>query len=222
MDYKRIGYLFFLIHIWCFRLSAQMPVQNEPHHRVVLENKYIRVLDGQILGHDTTISHRHAATSLVVFLTKSTFGIQIEGEPSIITDVNPGDLKYVDYGEKPVIHRVWNQSLSLFHFLVVEITKKPRDDESCSILSNAFLKLQSVQKSYRTYYADIEKSKKCHIPKSDCAHLLIDLSGRVTTASSGKISSLQTDTFAFFPPNSEIEITTANNENARCVLVEVN
>ena len=85
---------------------AQLPVAAEKHHRVLLQNDYIRILDGHISAHDTTPVHLHAANSVVVFLSLSTFGLQKPGEPPVVTNVRPGDMKYADYGDKPVNHIV--------------------------------------------------------------------------------------------------------------------
>jgi hypothetical protein len=107
------------------RLEAQLPVDRDPHHKVIKENPYFRLLEGKIPTGDTTPAHVHAANSVVVFLSHSTFGIQVIGDKPVIATVNPGDLRYLAYGDKPVNHIVWNQSSGLFHFYVVELAKKP-------------------------------------------------------------------------------------------------
>ena len=60
-------------------ISAQVPVRNEPHHKVVLENEFVRLIDVHIPSHDTTLTHIHAAPSVIVFLSKTTIGTQIVG-----------------------------------------------------------------------------------------------------------------------------------------------
>ena len=49
----------------------QLPVEKEPDHRVVLDNNYLRLLEGKAKPGDTTLSHRHAVESLVIFLSYS-------------------------------------------------------------------------------------------------------------------------------------------------------
>ena len=56
---------------------AQVPVREEPHHKPVLENDYVRLLDVHIKPGDTTLYHIHAAPSVIVHITKSTIGIQV-------------------------------------------------------------------------------------------------------------------------------------------------
>ena len=101
--------------------TPNCPSSREPHHKVIQENPYYRLLEGKIPGGDTTPAHVHAANSVVIFLSHSTFGIQVIGDKPAITTVNPGDLKYAAYGDKPVNHIVWNQTPTLFHFYVVEL-----------------------------------------------------------------------------------------------------
>src|SRR5882724_11515084 len=40
--------------------SRAIPVEQEPHHRVLLENQYVRVLDVQIPPQDTLLFHTHS------------------------------------------------------------------------------------------------------------------------------------------------------------------
>ena len=37
-----------------------MPVYEEPRHKIVLLNQYVRLIDVNIPPHDTTLYHRHA------------------------------------------------------------------------------------------------------------------------------------------------------------------
>jgi hypothetical protein len=104
--------------------SAQIPVDQEPHHKVILDNVYMRVLEGHIAPHDSTSAHIHAANSLVIFLSASTFSLETPGSAPVTSTVKSGDIKYVAYGDKPVTHIVRNLGDTEFHFLVVEI-KRP-------------------------------------------------------------------------------------------------
>src|ERR1700684_3986832 len=66
-------------------LHAQLPVEREPHHKVIQENPYYRLLEGKVTGGDTTPAHVHAANSVVIFLSHSTFGIQVICDKPVIT-----------------------------------------------------------------------------------------------------------------------------------------
>lgn len=50
---------------------SQVPVALEPHHKIIFQNRYVRVLLGVIPVHDTTHAHLHETNSVIVFLTPS-------------------------------------------------------------------------------------------------------------------------------------------------------
>jgi hypothetical protein len=174
------------------RSSAQVPVNNEAHHKVVLENAYVRVLEGHIAAHDTTPPHIHAANSVVVFLSASTFGIAVTGQQPVITEVKPGDTKYADYGDKPVTHIVWNQSENMFHFLVVEL-KHPQQDP------------------IKPKYIDLAPGDDYHLSNSRHARFLIAITGTP--------HALRPAGFLFIPP--ETEFTLDGADSSRCLLLEL-
>jgi hypothetical protein len=200
----------------CHLVIAQLPVSREPHHKVIFENKYLRLLEGTIPVNDSTPAHLHAANSVVVFLSHSTFGIRVvdkKPEKPVITTVGRGDMKYAAYGDKPVTHIVWNQTPSVFHFFVAELSKRPPAKDSCPILSQPGVGFQWQQKAVTAYYLDIPNNQPYHLPPSGCARLLIDITGTLSTGS----RALQPDNFVFFPPQSKIEI----KGNAHCILLEI-
>ncbi|HLK29512.1 MAG TPA: hypothetical protein VKT28_13125 [Puia sp.] len=222
MKSKKPLYVYLILFSILFynNLSAQVPVRDEPHHKVVLENEYVRLIDVHIASNDTTVTHIHAAPSVIVFLSKTIIGTQIVGDKPNISDVNPGQTSYAAYDEKPIKHRVWNQGSSMFHVMDIELVKQKANDDSCSIISQKGIKLQWIQKLVRTYNISMKQGKEYEIPKSNCAHLLIDISGIVSAVSPGSVRMMKDGSFVFFPPQSEIKIS-SNNPNAECVLLEL-
>ena len=233
MKNKKSVWVYFLSSalLFCNIATAQLPVpgstydkvmpeRDEPHHKVVLENEFVRIVDGRVQEHDTTLAHIHTANAVVLFLSRSTLGIQIIGEKPVVTEVSPGDMVYRAYGDKPVTHIVWNGSKSMLHFMVVEMTKEHRDIDTCVILSQPGITFQWQQPLVRAYYIDLAKDKRYSLPRSNCAYLLIDVSGIVKVVSSGSMRPLHADEFVFFPPQSGVEINGGSNENAHCVLLE--
>ena len=197
--------------------EAQLPVAGEPHHKVILQNDYIRLLDGHIRAHDTTPAHLHAANSVVVFLSHSTFGIRVPGGKTVLTDVKPGDLKYADYGDKPVTHIVWNESPTMFHFYVVEL-KPYRHGAPCPTLSQTDLTWQWRQPSVQAWYLDLIAGRSCRLPVSGCARLLIDVSGTSTIVTPTGTYTRQPEGYVYIAPGSGIEI---RGNRTHCVLLEI-
>jgi hypothetical protein len=208
--------LFFSIFLFAGNVSAQVPVRNEPHHKVVLENDYVRLIEVHIKPHDTTLTHIHAAPSVIVFLSKSTIGTQIVGAQPSIGNVIPAQTSYAAYDENPITHKVWNDGDSVFHVMDIELAKKEPAKDSCEIISQPNFHLQIVKKLVHVYTIDVYAKKIAEIPTSNCAHLLIDISGIVTANK----HSLTAGKFYFFPPQSKIGITSGTG-NAKCVLLEL-
>ena len=209
----RNNYLLFTLLILSTSLEAQLPVSREPHHKVVLENQYLRLLEGRVPMNDTTPAHIHAANSVVIFLSHSTFGIRVIGDKPVIATVNPGDLKYVAYGDKPVNHLVWNQTPTLFHFFVVELAKHPTAGDSCPILSRPGITLQWRQPAVNAYSVAMTGTLPLHLAPAHCARLLVAITGTVSAGD----APLTPNQYRFFPPNTPIDLKGA----ARCILLEI-
>jgi len=77
---------------------------------------------------------------------QSKFGIQNAGEKPVIAKSNPGDAVYRAYGDKPVNHKVWDESETMFHFWVVELPKQHLGSDACPILSSRGAALQWEEK----------------------------------------------------------------------------
>jgi hypothetical protein len=208
--------LFFSIFLFANTVLAQLPVRNEPHHKVVLENDYVRLIEVHIKPHDTTLAHIHAAPSVIVFLSKSTIGTQIVGAQPSIADVMPAQTSYAAYDEKPITHRVWNDGDSVFHVMDIELAKKEPAKDSCEIIAQPDFHLQIVKTLVHVYTIDVSAQKPSEISISNCAHLLIDVFGIVRVNK----HLLTAGEFYFFPPQSKIEITSGKG-NAKCVLLEL-
>jgi hypothetical protein len=211
-------YLLFPVFLFCHSATAQVPVRNEPHHKVVLENQYVRLIDVHLEPHDTTLAHIHAAPSVIVFLSKSTIGSQIVGALPNIAEVMPAQTSYAAYDEKPITHKVWDQGNSLYHVMDIELVKKDPAKDSCAALSQNGIALQWSQKLVRSYKIEITQDKPIAIPKSNCAYLLIDISGSVNIFSAKSDHSLQEGRYIFFTPQNDFKISGAN---AECVLLEL-
>lgn len=216
-----ITHLILFLLLLTSKITAQVPINEEPFHKVVLENEYLRLLDGRVPALDTTLLHIHAANSVVVFLSNSTFGIQNIGEKPTVTKVNPGDVVYRAYGDKPVNHKVWDQSNSLFHFWVIELTMQGLGNDACSPLSLRNAQLQWQEKLVRAYKLKMVKGESINLPKSNCAYLVMSISGETSIDWQQNVRSLRPDDFLFISPRNEIKISNTGKEMTECVLLEL-
>lgn len=214
-------YSLFLTLLLCNLATAQLlPDDREAHHKLIFENRYIRLLEGRVPDHDTTLPHTHTANSVVVFLSQSTWGIQPVGGPAVINHVNPGDMKYVDYRDRPVYHIVWNQGQPEFHFLVVELAKKPQGKDTCPIITQPGVKFQWKQALVSAYDVDLAAGDTCRLPASNGGRLVIAIEGNSSTLSGGVSHLLRPDGFVFVSAHKKMEIA-AGSQAARCILLEI-
>ena len=186
--------------------AAQIPVEKEAHHKIVLDNDWVRVLDGHVPPHDTTPAHIHSANSVVIFLSKTNLGIQVTGQQPVVTPVAPGDIRYVDYGDKPVTHIVWDEGDSLLRFLVVELKQQKAAADSCPMGSRLDIKPRLQQKQVSAYDWVVAAGTQGEFPDVACSQMLI-------VPATGK--------FTFFPPNTPGQFGNNSQVDMHLILLEI-
>lgn len=209
---------FLLLLFLCTRAVGQVPVREEPHHKPVLENDYIRLLDVHINAGDTTQYHIHAVPSVIVFISKSVIGAQIMGKAADATsEVLPGQTRFIAYDKNPVTHRVFNAGNNIFHVMDIELVRNGPSPDSCSTLQQANIETTINEKLVRAYKFDAGANQSLKIDKSSCAHLLICINGEISSSS----KTIKAGEYIFFNPMNEILLTNKQNNVANCVLLEL-
>jgi hypothetical protein len=188
------------------KATAQVPVEKEAHHKIVLDNEWVRVLDGHVPPHDTTPVHIHSANSVVIFLSKTNLGIQVTGQQPVVTPVAPGDIRYVDYGDKPVTHIVWDQGDTMLRFLVVELKQQKAAADSCPMGSRLDIKPRLQQKQVSAYDWVVAAGTQGELPDVACSQMLI-------VPATGK--------FTFFPPNTPGQFGNNSQVDMHLILLEI-
>lgn len=210
--------LFFGLMIFYNEVNAQVPVVKEPHHKPVLINNYVRLLDVHLNAGDTTQYHIHATPSVIVMISNSTIGMQKMGDtPGATSNTTAGATSFTDYGTNPITHRVFNAGNNVFHVMDIELVKKEPSPDSCSALQQNNIETTLNEKLVRTYKIDVAAHQSININKSSCAHLLICISGAINTSN----KKIKTGDYVFFNPNTTININNNESENANCVLLEL-
>jgi len=81
-----------------FSLNAQaptaVPVKDEPHHHLVLENSYVRVFRVSIPANDATLLHQHDLPYVFVSLGPADFTNAVAGKPEVEAKLADGQLGY--------------------------------------------------------------------------------------------------------------------------------
>jgi quercetin dioxygenase-like cupin family protein len=119
--------------------DAPIPVDQEPHHEVLLKNEFIEVLrvtlppDGRTLYH--THSHDRATVELSnTSITQQKFGAS-ETAP---TTIHPGDFSVTDVSVAgPYSHRVHNLGPAIFDVVDIEFLQRPQKPSEAATTPNA-------------------------------------------------------------------------------------
>jgi hypothetical protein len=217
MRYIRLPASFLIFFIVCNDVHAQVPVIKEPHHKPVLINDYIRLLDVHLNAGDTTQYHIHAAPSVIVMISNSTIGMQTFGEtPSAPGNVTAGATSFVDYEKNPVTHRVFNSGNNVFHVMDIELVKKESSPDSCNALQESNVETTINNNLVRVYKFNLSDNP-LHINKSSCAHLLVCISGEVSTSN----KTITAGEYVFFNPDTDITLRNKNTDISTCVVLEL-
>lgn len=113
--------LFLILLVFCSSVTAQVPVSQEPLHRPVFVNKYIRLLDVIVPAGDTTQFHIHQTPSLFVIFSNNKTSSQIAGKNWIEDQSTAGTTWYRSFSPDILIHRVANRDTLPFHVNDIEI-----------------------------------------------------------------------------------------------------
>jgi quercetin dioxygenase-like cupin family protein len=104
-------------------LADPVAVEQEPHHHVVFENQYVRVLDVVLKPGETTLFHRHSLDNVAVQLSDATTKRQSAGQDWADAPVKDGSVGFFGGAKTPYVHRIMNTGSSVFHVLDVEILR---------------------------------------------------------------------------------------------------
>ncbi len=105
--------------------QAPVPVEEEPHHHVVLKNDSVVVMRVKLLPGESTLMHSHLHDRVAVRLSDATSTQQKMGEPESASQANkPGDVTASE-SNGPYSHIVRNAGSSVFEVLDVELLKRP-------------------------------------------------------------------------------------------------
>jgi beta-alanine degradation protein BauB len=104
-------------------VSAQekaVPVGEEGHHQLVLENEYIRVFHVVLAPKESTLMHQHDRDYVYVMIGPSQVESLKQGATPTQMKLNDGDVKFT---KSPLTHKVTNVGDTPFVNLTIEVKK---------------------------------------------------------------------------------------------------
>lgn len=206
--------------------DTPVAVHEEPFHKIVFENDYVRLIDVQMTPAQTSLYHRHVIPSVVVYLTKSTNRSESWPAKEILTrDIVPGESRYAPYDEKPLAHRVTNTGAGLFRVFDIELLrKKPADKKALPALP-ANARPHWDENLARSSNWTLEPGARLELPAGDAALLVVGITGKCTVAHSRahapERSSLGWADYRFIPPHTDMALHNAGSERAEVIVLEM-
>ena len=98
-----------------------VPVEQEPHHHIIFENQYVRVLDVVVKPGETTLFHKHSLDNVPVILTNADNRTQFAGKDWAPTPAKAESVGFIPGSTKPYVHRINNQGSTVFHVIDIEV-----------------------------------------------------------------------------------------------------
>ena len=98
-----------------------VPVEREPHHHVVFENQYLRLLDVVVPAGEMTLFHTHSLDNVAVLLADTSLKNQNPGEDWTERPITHGSVGFRPGTKTPYTHRIMNTGTVEFHVMDVEI-----------------------------------------------------------------------------------------------------
>ena len=106
--------------------QSAVPVEEEPHHHVLLKNESVLVMRVTLAPGESTRFHTHSHDRVAVDLADTRITLQKLGEPESAPErTKPGDVAASELNG-PYTHRVHNIGPGAFEVLDVELLQRPK------------------------------------------------------------------------------------------------
>jgi quercetin dioxygenase-like cupin family protein len=127
---KSLSFLLGFFIIACLLVSQQLfaqsqetavPVEQEPRHRTVFQNKYVRIYDCLVPPGDITLFHTHSFDNVAVTVSGGKLRNEIPGEAPTERVPPTGNIAFAKGTNAPYTHRIINIGETPLRFVVPEI-----------------------------------------------------------------------------------------------------
>ena len=139
-------------------VAAQVPVNQEPRHKVTFENSQLRIYNVNVPPGDTSLDHRHDFDIATVAMstganTRQQVSGQPWGEPRAPRSI--GDPNVTEYAGKPQSHRIENIGKTAYQLFAVENLRKSGWTATKPAMGLA-TKMTNESRAFRVYDVRLE------------------------------------------------------------------
>jgi len=131
--FKRLAVVLVLLTVtgWA-QEPAAIPVDQEPHHKVVFKNDYVRVIDATFPPGYVSLNHTHDIDNVAVTISTGREGSE-----------QAARIGRAGFSKGGYAHRVTNSGPGIMRFIGVEILKTDRPSSQPAQLPNHTLELEN-------------------------------------------------------------------------------
>jgi hypothetical protein len=97
-----------------------VPLAQEPHHRLILQNAYVQVYVVEVPPQDSMYLHRHDLPYVSVSLGPADYVNAVSGKPDVHVTVDDGDTRYSEGG---FVHTIRTDAGMAFNAVTVVLSK---------------------------------------------------------------------------------------------------
>ena len=198
---------------------SQVPVREEPRHKPVLQNKYIRLLDVWLPPGDTTMYHVHATPSLFVVLSNTLTTSQIQGATWVRDQSPAGKTWYRSFINDTLVHRVANIDTVSFHVNDIEILSYFDSLHHTTALSFPVLFENERAVAYQLQNASL--NDKVIAGRGPFVAELISGTASLHDESKKMVTALKAGKYMYIPPGSSFYFTSQGNDQMNMILFEI-
>ncbi|MBA2645171.1 MAG: hypothetical protein H0U81_00090 [Pyrinomonadaceae bacterium] len=138
--------------------QKSVPVGEEPRHRVVFSNKYVRVIDAEVRAGDTTLFHTHTEDNVPVAISGGRMRTEVMGGKVSESSVETGG---VWFARGTYTHKISNTGRTTLRFIDAEILASPGTASSDAPLDKVpGLKLEIENERVRIYRVKLAPGQK--------------------------------------------------------------
>jgi hypothetical protein len=204
-----------------FVLCAQVPVHEEPYHRPVFQNEYIRILDVQIMPGDTSRMHRHAIPSVFIYLSDTEVASQVMGQAWVKDTAVAGKAWYRSFVRDTLVHRVAALGPKPLHVFDIELLAPPEGKPRRTKRLRYPVQADSLA---ATMYTLTAKDLNRRPVKSKSPLVIVPTTGdglTFTDRSTNQYSTLRAGTFHYVPPKTAFFLTAKGKTEATAKIFQV-
>lgn len=201
-------------------IVAQVPVREEPRHKMALENDYMRLLDVRIQPGDTSLFHVHQIPSFFIPLSTTAIGSEVKGQGPRQSRFPLDSTWYNGFENGPLIHRVWNNDTNILHVIDLELLAT-KNATLPNTIQFAF-KIDFENEKLRVYKFQLQAGQVIALPLIKTPMLLLSVDGadlELKDLDRRNSIDLKPGSFRWLDPHQHAEISNHGNVSTRSILV---